>query len=483
MIKEICNRHKNKIIRQLQIVLISFLFIFLNVQLIFAQEVAKKKEIQFSERKSSYIQNKILSNEELMEKVKKEGSVHIIVRLKVDFVPEGKISKNKGILAQREMISKLQNGLIKKLAPYEITGVKRYKYIPSVALIVNMHAMKMLLADKYFVERIELDLLRHLHLNDSRPLTGAKQAFDSGYGGMGWAIAVLDSGVDREHNFLRNKVVDEACFSDNLCPNNLNEQHGLGTGVNCSTNILGCDHGTHVAGIAAGWGGIAPYSGILSFQVFSKIEDYDICQSHDLPTPCILSYDSDQISALDWLYGHTYNYLGIPMSTPTYSVAAVNMSLGSGRYTTHCDDSSLKDIIDNLRWIGVATVISTGNDGYNNAISYPSCISTAISVGATRKTDGIATYSNRSTFMSLWAPGTNINSSVPGNHYERKSGTSMAAPHVAGAFAILKDASSNSMGVGIVDEILSALQTTGRQIPGSPSNNITRIQIDSAINH
>lgn len=433
------------------------------------------------EEKVAFDQRTRLSDKELIMKARDEGLVRIIIRLNMEFVPEGKLNSPKEILAQRQMIANQQKEVLKVLRDHKISRVKRLRFAPSLAMTVDERAMSVLLEQGHLIEYIELDLLRHRYLTDSRPLIGAERAAELGYRGGSWVIAILDTGVDKTHDFLSSKVIAEACFSDNLCPNGANEEHGSGTGVNCSTSIAGCDHGTHVAGIAAGWGGTAQYSFLLSIQVFSRIDSDVTCLGHRLSAPCILSYDSDQLSALDWLYGHTYNLLGVPVSSPIYSLAAVNMSLGAGRHYAACDKTSRKDAIDNLRFVGVATVIASGNEGYPDSIGSPACISSAISVGATRKTDGIAAYSNRSDFMSLWAPGTNINSSVPGGSFAEMSGTSMAAPHVAGAFAILRDASPNYMGAEIVNDLLSALQTTGRQISQSPSTSTTRIQIDAAI--
>jgi len=155
----------------------------------------------------------------------------------------------------------------------------------------------------------------------------------------------------------------------------------------------------------------------------------------------------------------------------TMSIAAVNMSLGGGQYSSNCDSAQTarKTVIDNLRSVGVATVVSSGNSSYTSAISAPACISSAVSVGSTddggsgTTSDAVSGFSNASSSLSLLAPGRWISSSVPNGGYSNYSGTSMASPHVAGAFAVLKQRSPNAS----VSKILSALTSSGQSITDS----------------
>jgi subtilisin family serine protease len=284
---------------------------------------------------------------------------------------------------------------------------------------------------------------------------------------------------------LSGKVVAEACFSgggfpaNTLCPNGQPEQIGLGAGINCPNGTYGCDHGTHVAGIAAGRGasfsGVAKNANVIAVQIFSQFSD-TTCSGFGLPSPCALSYSSDQISGLDWVYS----------LRSTYSIAAVNMSLGSGSYASPCDADTRKLAIDNLRGAGIATVIAAGNGGQTNALSAPACVSTAISVGATTDSDSsggpdkVASYSNVSPYLSLFAPGSTITSSVPGGGFQTWSGTSMAAPHVAGAWALMKSKSPEAS----VADVLSALESQGLPITDTRTDgSVTkpRIQVDPSL--
>ena len=133
------------------------------------------------------------------------------------------------------------------------------------------------------------------------------------------------------------------------------------------------------------------------------------------------------------------------------------MSLGEGAFTSHCDSEPYKPIIDNLRSIGVATVVASGNSGYRNRVSAPACVSSAVSVGSTGNDDQVSWFSNVASFLSLLAPGDGIVSSLAGGGFEAFSGTSMAAPHVAGAWALMRQAAPGTS----VTAILNAFRQTG----------------------
>jgi subtilisin family serine protease len=298
-----------------------------------------------------------------------------------------------------------------------------------------------------------------------------------GFDGTGWTVAVLDTGVDKTHPFLNGKVVDEAYYSSNgSCPNGSMEQIGAGASVPCTYAAGGCQHGTHVAGIAAGRGtsfsGVARGANIIAMQVFSRLTGSACTDAGVDEDPCALTYRSDYTKGLE----RVYTLRG------TYQIAAVNLSLGGGEYTTQaaCDEANLmqKMAIDNLRSVGIATVVASGNNDFSDGLNAPACLSSAVSVGATTKTDMIPSFSNSAPFLSLLAPGVDIRSSIPGGGFAAKDGTSMATPHVAGAWAIMKQ----KFPAASVSSVLNALQTTGLPIQ-DPSNGVTtpRIRIFHAL--
>lgn len=303
------------------------------------------------------------------------------------------------------------------------------------------------------VQAVYKDELSMPSLDASTTLIRSNRANQAGWNGTGTTIAVLDTGIDRDHPFFAGRIVDEACFSSSsasdgtvsLCPNNQPSQTGPGAADAETTQCIvnganACSHGTHVAGIAAGRmttgapsSGVAPEARLLPIQVFSRVDNPLTCALGGAPTPCFLSYTSDQKLALEY----------VSRVVRTHNIAAVNMSLGGGRpYSQACDADpsagAVKSEFDTLVGLGVAPVVAAGNSGFTNGVASPACISTAVTVGATDDADALAPFTNRGPLLDLFAPGVAINSAVPDDVYGDKSGTSMSAPHVAGAFALMR---------------------------------------------
>ncbi|MFM7679864.1 MAG: S8 family peptidase, partial [Roseiflexaceae bacterium] len=356
------------------------------------------------------------------------------------------------------------------------------------------------------VARIRIDRPRRVTLDRSTNVIDAPAVYAAGYTGVGTTVAVLDTGVAKNHPFLTGKVVGEACFSSNvasygslsLCPSRAPSSVAVGSGEPCPASISGCTHGTHVAGIVAGnrvtvsgrsIHGVAPDASLLAVQVFSEFPASQCGGS----TKCAMSFDSDQIAALEWLY--------VNRDTPAWNeLVAVNMSLGGGESASFCDDEPLKDAIDQLRSVNVATIIASGNDAKINAISFPACISTAIAVGSTdffalgggSYSENVSSFSNAPTnannapnmngdrVLDVLAPGRGIYSSYSTSAYASMSGTSMATPHVAGVWALMRSVNPDAS----VSQVLNALYTTGRDILDTRSGGsvtVPRVDVYNAL--
>ena len=281
------------------------------------------------------------------------------------------------------------------------------------------------------VPRASGKVVFRIDLQAAIPYIGANNSYDLGFTGKGTYVAVIDTGVEVGHPFLAGKVALEACFSSE-CPNGETEMYETGAATPVHW------HGTHVAGIIAGensnFHGIAPDTKIIAINIFDKYG-----------------------SALDENMAKALAY--VASLTGRYNIAAVNMSLGGNQpFNEPCDTylPAVTTEIHNLRLKNVATVISSGNN-YSLGMSSPACISEAVSVAASHITHNLITdFSNLSEFTTLVAPGQGINSSKMSGTYGTASGTSMAAPFVAGAFAVYR----SKYGVQSVEDVVAAFQET-----------------------
>jgi subtilisin family serine protease len=413
---------------------------------------------------------------DLRDRAARDGRVRVLVQLNLPgHIPDGRLPNAASRLGQRQRLNALQSRVLSRLSPLSSRIVHRFATLPYVAVEVDVNALTALENAPGDVVQVMEDAIVRPVLSESAPLIQADQAWAAGFDGTGTTVAVVDTGVETTHPFLAGKVVEEACYSSDqpglstsFCPNGLSEQIGPGAAAPCWLD--GCYHGTHVAGIAAGNGDLAgqPFSGVakgadvMAVQVFSQIDNAIACGGF---APCLGGFTSDIIAGLERVYA----------VAASRNVVAVNMSLGEGQFFSQCDSQPYKPMIDSLRSVGVASIVAAGNDGHTSSMMSPACVSSAVSVGATDKSDAVAWFSNAASFLSLFAPGEDILSSVTGGEFDIVSGTSMAAPHVAGAWAVLRQAAPDAS----VTDVLAALRNTGTPITDArPGGTVTAPRVN-----
>lgn len=238
-------------------------------------------------------------------------------------------------------------------------------------------------------------------------------------------ISVIDSGVDVKHDDLKNNVLPGYDAFSKIS----GEKAGNASKLNYISDTY--KHGSHVAGIIAaqynntkGIAGVAPEAKILPVKIFPDFTDFFKAakKNDDGSDVTVVSAIADGII---WSVDHNAD--------------VINMSLGLWE-PSNTIERAVKYALEH----NVSVVVAAGNErATNNRKNYLAAINGVIGVGATDKNNQIAFFSNSGDYVSIAAPGFDIVSTTPSflnlKNYRKMSGTSMAAPHVAGIVAMLKD--------------------------------------------
>jgi subtilisin family serine protease len=291
-----------------------------------------------------------------------------------------------------------------------------------------------------------------------------------GFTGRGQTVAVIDSGIAWDHFALGGgfganyRVVGGWDFTEE------------NDGVPYDDGTAG-GHGSHVAGIvggnAPGNSGVAPGVDFVSLRVFNDTGQ---------------GFFSWVENALRWIHTNRNNF-----ENP---ITAINLSLGVSGWNaaTVPDWGKLEDEFAQLEADGIFIAVSAGNSftSYNTpGLSYPAASQYVVPVMSTTSTGGLSSFSQR-LGRAIAAPGQNITSTVPdykGNKngvaddYATMSGTSMAAPYVAGASVLIRQAMQFVGMTGITQDVIydHMMATADTFYDAATGQNYKRLNLGRAI--
>ena len=335
----------------------------------------------------------------------------------------------------------------------ERTRAQRFATIPALVVELTPEEAARLAADPD-VASVGPDVSFHASLGTALPLIHASDVQALGPTGKGVRVAILDTGVEREHPDLARDVVAEQCFCERAdgtgcCPGGAHRLDGPGSAPDEH------GHGTSLAGILTSDGrvagrGVAPDAEIVAIRVMDE---------HGA-----IASLAQLLEALDWLL----------LTRP--DVRVVNLSLETDQlFEGSCDAASaaalaLSSAIRKLRERGTLVVAAAGNRGDAGRVAMPACLSSALAVGAVASRpvdlpcgrageapDRLACFSNAGPRLDLVAPGAPITTTGLGGGLAAWAGTSQASAMVAGAAALLFEASPGAT----PEQVAQALRASG----------------------
>jgi subtilisin family serine protease len=282
--------------------------------------------------------------------------------------------------------------------------------------------------------------------------------------GTGQTICVIDTGVNYSHDALG------SCYGNNDPDSSCRVLGGYDYIGDDSNPMDDHGHGTHVAGIVMSndstYSGVAPGSKIVAMKVLNATGSSES--------------NADVLAAIDWCV----------VNASVFNISVISMSLGdASTYNSYCDgdSASWSSMINSAVAAGIPVVVSAGNcdqvgqTSCITGVSFPACIENATRVGTVNDADVIDYM--RGALFQLMAPGKIIRSTLYTGSFGDKSGTSMSAPHVSGAIALMSQYIESSGQSKSVDEMESILNNSGIRLDDSAESgyNFTRINVYDAL--
>ena len=244
-------------------------------------------------------------------------------------------------------------------------------------------------------------------------------------------IAVMDSGIDYKHNYLKGSLWENPDIK-----NTFGFNYTIRNKYNPTDVMDNVGHGTHVAGIIAAKSSDKRLQGLVSS---AKILSFKI-------TPSSKTYISDIIDAFKKVL--------------SFNIKVINCSWEVE--TSEEESKTLKRMLKILESNKCIPIFAAGNNGESIEIKFPQNQKNVITVGAINRNKERWYNSNHGSKVDIWAPGEQIYSTYIGdnqNNVQPNQGTSMAAPFVTGAIALLQLKNTSGLNVFQIKEILKQNST------------------------
>lgn len=405
-----------------------------------------------------------------------DDSVRVIITL------NSSISRGLSPELRKSQVKQLQDTTLPKLAAVRFQTGHTFKYFPSISGLISKQDIAALSALPE-VASIGLDYPIYKHANEAVGNTGTTLIQSvNGLTGRNVTVAVLDSGVSKNHPALSDSIVVEKCYTGGGLPQFGSCPSNFATSGESAEDEDG--HGTNISGIISSndpnYIGFAPDARLVVIRVLDKNGAGVL---------------SDWIRALEWIYDHRIEY----------SIDLVNASLGTARaFETHCD--AVDDIpnneiaaaatsVDLLYQVDIPVFASTGNEGHTGMVALPACLEKVIAIGAiydsnrnrepdtgTYRTVGgvnwpdcfdvnsspqrVTCFTNSAVMIDLVAPGAILRGPAIEQGSADYRGTSQAAAATTGMAALMLQADPSMK----PNTLLTILQSTGSEVIDQRTN-------------